>query len=86
MDNDTLIFTADDGEEREFEIIADTVISGVTYLLVSTGADEDGEEEAIILKEVSQDEEEASYVILEDPVQLEAVARVFEEDNDLDIL
>lgn len=83
MGSETLLFTSDDGTQTEFEIIADTRISGITYLLAAVAGTED---EVLVLKDVSRSEdEEASYVILEEGAELDAVIRVFEEDNDLSI-
>ena len=84
-----LVFTSDDGEKIEFEIIADTRIGGTDYLLVAAcGRDNSDEEtEAMILKDISpSDSEESSYVIVEDDAEADAVARVFEEDCDIELI
>lgn len=68
-----------DGENREavdFYVLEETMIGGVTYILVTDTEDEDGE--ALILKDLSQDgEEEALYAIVEEDGELAAVADVF---------
>jgi hypothetical protein len=50
----------------------------VDYLLVST--EDEGEEEAVILKDVSKDTDtEAIYDVVEDDRELELVAGIFKE-------
>ena len=66
-----------------------TVIGAKTYLLVTD--EEDGDSEALILRDDSDmNDEEAVYVIVDDDQELEAVAGVFrkllsEDGVDLDI-
>ena len=68
-----------DGENREavdFYVLEETMIGGVTYILVTDTEDEDGD--ALILEDLSQDgEEEALYAIVEEDGELAAVADVF---------
>ena len=69
-------FTLTDDETVEFFVLEQTVIGGVSYILV-TESDED-EAEALILKDLSgQGEEEALYEVVEDDGELEAVSKVF---------
>ncbi|MCI5898886.1 MAG: DUF1292 domain-containing protein [Firmicutes bacterium] len=71
-------FTLTDDETVEFFVLEQTVIGGVSYILV-TESDED-EAEALILKDLSgQGEEEALYEVVEDDGELEAVSKVFQE-------
>lgn len=71
-------FTPDLNEEPvDFFVVEQTMIAGVPYLLVTDK--EDGDAEALILKDVSKDgEENSTYVIVSDEKELDAVARVFE--------
>jgi uncharacterized protein YrzB (UPF0473 family) len=81
MDNKPgeIIFTTEDGEEVAFQVLEQTRLSGVDYLLVSTQG-EDGEEEALILKDISKETDtEAIYDIVEDDRELELVAGIFKE-------
>ncbi len=72
-----LAFTLDDGSEVLFYIEEQTVIGGVSYLLVSDSLEE--EANCYILKDTSdKDSEEASYEFVEDEEELSAVFRVFE--------
>ena len=68
------------GEERaeEFYVLEQTMIGGISYLLVSDK--EEGDGEAWILKDLSKDgETEALYEMVEDEVELVAVGRIFAE-------
>ena len=72
-------FTTEDGDVAVLRVIEETKINGVKYLLVLDEID-DEEEEALILKEVSNENaEEAFYDIVDDEKELSAVAAIFEE-------
>ena len=77
---DTIVnFTTEDGDVAKLRVLEETKINGVKYLLVVDEI-EDEEEEALILKEVSnEDAEEAFYDIVDDEKELSAVAAIFEE-------
>ena len=81
-----ITFRPDDGDPVEFYVLEQTRIAGVSYILVTDV--EEGDGEALILKDLSQDgEEESVFVIVADDQELDAVAGVFEsmlEDVDLD--
>ena len=66
------------GETVEFAVEEQTVLNGITYLLVSDG-NEEGDSEAYILKEISTQDEEILYEMVEDDVEFAAIARVFAE-------
>lgn len=72
-------FTNPDTKEGlEFYVLEQTKINNVNYLLVTI--DEDGDSDALILKDLSGDaEEEAVYQIVEEEQELEAIAKVFSE-------
>ena len=84
-----IIFSPDGGEAVEFYCLEQTVIGAKTYLLVTD--EEDGDGEALILRDDSDiQDEEAVYVIVDDDLELDAVAGVFrkllsEDGIDLDI-
>lgn len=72
-----LSFVLDDGSTAEFYVEEQTVIGGVSYLLVSESMEE--EAECYILKDTSgKDSEEAAYEFVEDEEELSAVFHVFE--------
>ena len=71
-------FQSPDGTVEEFYIEEQTMIGGVSYLLVSDSMDE--EATAYILKDVSTGTEpEACYGMVEDDEELQAVYKVFEQ-------
>lgn len=76
---DTIQFTLDDGTEVFFQVLEETRINGVDYLLVLDDA-EGEDQEALILKDVSADgETEAVYEIVEDEKEMKVVAELFSE-------
>lgn len=79
MENTTNItFTLEDGTEAVLEVLEETKINGVNYLLVIDAVDEESEE-ALILKELKNEEEDTVYVPVEDDKELEALSKVFSE-------
>lgn len=72
------MMTPEDGEQPvEFYVLEETTIGGIDYFLVTDTEEEDGE--ALILKDLSQkEEEEAVFEIVTDDKELDAVAAVFE--------
>lgn len=67
-----------DGEEAvDFYILEQTRIGGIDYILVTDV--EDGDGEALILKDISKDgDEEGIFTIVSDDEELAAVAGMFE--------
>ena len=73
-----IIVTDDLGNEEHFFVVEQTVINGMTYLLVT--ASEDDEAEAYILKDTSAaGDEMAVYTEVEDDLEREAVAGIFRQ-------
>ena len=89
MNLEKIMFSPDGEEAVEFYCLEQTVIGAKTYLLVTD--EEDGDSEALILRDDSDmNDEEAVYVIVDDDQELEAVAGVFrkllsDDGVDLDI-
>lgn len=81
-----ITFRPDDGEPVDFYVLEQTRIAGINYILVTDV--EEGDGDALILKDLSQDgEEESVLVIVSDDEELDTIAGVFEsmlEDVDLD--
>ena len=68
----------DSNETVDFFVLEQTRINGADYILVTDA--EDGDGEALILKDLSQDgEQEAVYEIVEDDDELEALSVIFGE-------
>ena len=74
-----IILSGADGEDLPVYVIEETQLSGVKYLLVCDSQDENEDAEAFILKEVSEDNGEVIYDVVEDDVEFDAVAKLFEE-------
>lgn len=69
-------FRTDDGETVFFYVVEQTRINGMNYLLVADT--EEGDGQALILKDLSQDgTEESVYEIVDSDEELEAVSGVF---------
>ena len=78
MKLEKITFCPDGDEPVEFFVLEQTRISGVNYILVTDF--EDGDGEALILKDMSADDEpESVYQIVSDDNELQAVAGVFED-------
>lgn len=72
-----ITFRPDGAEPVDFYVLEQTRIGGYNYILVTDF--EEGDGEALILKDVSADgEPESVFTIVSDDVELNAVAEVFE--------
>ncbi len=72
-----ITFNPDGGDPVEFYVLEQTRIGGINYILVTDF--EEGDGEALILKDISEDgEEESVFTIVSDDRELSAVAGVFE--------
>lgn len=70
-------FTLDDDTTMDFFVLEKTTINEVDYILVTDS--EEGDADAMILKAVSDPAaEESEYQAVEDDIELNAVAKVFE--------
>ena len=72
-----IVFQLPDSQETvDFFVLEQTRINGADYILVTD--EEEGDGEALILKDLSKDgEEESIYTIVSDDDELEAVSGVF---------
>lgn len=78
MKLEKITFCPDGDEPVDFYVLEQTKIAGVNYILVTDV--EDGDGEALILKDLSKAEDtESVYEIVSDEDELEAVAGVFED-------
>ncbi len=72
-----ITFNPEGEEPVEFYVLEQTRIGGYNYILVTDF--EEGDGEALILKDLSKDgEEESVFTIVSDDEELEAVAGVFQ--------
>ncbi len=75
---DEITFITQENEEVVFQVLEQTRLAGIDYLLVSTLDEEDAE--ALIMKDISKDTDtEAIYDIVDDDKELELVAGIFKE-------
>ena len=94
MENDSIVFTDEDGNEVAFSVMEQTTLGGVeggiwlgtmfggvNYLLVTEDGDDEDDGSFLILKENTSDSEGemAAFDIVEDDKELEAVMKIFEE-------
>lgn len=72
-----ITFNPDGEDPVEFYVLEQTRIGGISYVLVTDF--EEGDGEALILKDISGDgEEESIFIIVSDDEELKAVVGVFE--------
>lgn len=71
-----IMLTADDGSEEAFFVMEKAEIAGVSYLLVADSMEEDAD--ALILRE-TEEEELATYEVVEDEDELKIISKYFEE-------
>ena len=78
MKLEKITFCPDGDEPVEFFVLEQTRINGVNYILVTDF--EEGDGEALILKDMSKNEDKESvYAIVDDDTELNAVASIFED-------
>jgi len=75
-DNKLITFTLEDDTEIHLEVMEETKINGINYLLV---VDVDEEDSAMVLREEASDEQEITYTPVEDENELHAISKVFSE-------
>lgn len=78
----SISFLLDDGSEQEFAILENTIVNGISYLLVTEAVDDDTEEsDAYILKATGESDEDGmiAYEFVEDDDELQAVFAIFEQ-------
>lgn len=88
IDEKRITMISDNGESVEFNVLEETKINGMNYLLV-TDAEEEDDGECYILKDLSgEEEEQAVYEFVENGDELDYLYRIFTElldDTDVEI-
>ena len=74
---ENIVLTGDNGEEITLYVLEETQLSGNKYMLVCD--DPDGDGEATIMKAVAEDGQDIVYEFVEDDLEFDAVAKLFEE-------
>ena len=65
-------------EKVDFFVLEQTKVNGISYILVTDSEEDDAE--CLILKDTSEENApESVYEIVDDDVELTAIAKVFEE-------
>ena len=65
-------------EEVDFFVLEQTKVNGISYILVTDSEEDDAE--CLILKDTAEENApESVYEIVDDDVELTAIAKVFEE-------
>ena len=73
-----IIFIDDEGNKVEMFVVEETRINNVNYILVTDNV-EDDEATAYILKDVSNDEDEAIYEMVDEDSEIEYIGKIFSE-------
>ncbi len=76
-ENGQIMLTADDGSEEAFFVLEKAEIAGNSYLLV-TDSIEDEDAEALVLKELEEDDV-MMYEVVEEERELKIISKYFEE-------
>lgn len=74
---DYIEFETEDGEKIPFYVLEETMLGGVSYLLVTDSEEE--EAQAYIMREVNDEENQKVYEAVEEEAELEAVSKIFSE-------
>lgn len=73
-----IFFTdSETGEQAEFYVLEETQLKGFKYLLVTE--EQEGDSDAYILKEMSSEEDETLYELVEDETELSSLGKIFSE-------
>ena len=81
MSDKVIMFTDNETQEEvAFEVIEETKVNNISYLLVAEVVDEEETGDALILKDMLNPEDaEASYEIVSDDIELQSIAKIFDE-------
>lgn len=74
-----LEFATSDNDFQEFYVIEETILNNITYLLVSEKDPDSDDVDAFILKEISEQNGDVMYDLVEDERELAALSGVFNE-------
>ena len=75
--SDCIEFETEDGKKVPFYIVEETMLRGINYLLVTDSEEE--EADAYIMREVTDQDGQVVYEIVEEEAELEAVSKIFSE-------
>ena len=69
-------FTIEDGTDIQLEVLEETKINGINYLLV---VDTEEDDTAMILREATTEDQDIVYIPVEVDDELQALSKVFSE-------
>ena len=75
--SDCIEFETDDGKKAPFYVVEETMLGGINYLLVTDSGEE--EADAYIMREMTDQDGQGVYEMVEDDEELEAVSKIFSE-------
>lgn len=70
-------FETEDGEKISLYVVEQTMLAGTNYLLVAESQEE--EAQAYIMREITDDDNQKIYEMVEDDSELESLSKIFEE-------
>ena len=75
--SDCIEFETEDGEKVLFYVVEETMLGGINYLLVTDSEEE--EADAYIMREMTDQDGQRVYELVEDDEELDAVSKIFSE-------
>lgn len=75
--SDCIEFETEDGEKVLFYVVEETMLGGINYLLVTDSEEE--EADAYIMREMTDQDGQGVYEMVEDDEELDAVSKIFSE-------
>lgn len=84
---EVIVMTGENGDNKEFFVLDAANVDGSNYILVvDAEADEEEDEiDAIIFKEIREEDDNLVYELVEDDEEFEKVVEIFSENEDFDI-
>ncbi len=87
-DVEVITLLGENGEESDFAVIDALRLEDINYLLIVNVEEDDeaDEMEACILKEVEEENAEVIYELVEDDEEFEKLIKLFQENDDFDLI
>lgn len=74
-----IVFTTEEGNQIPFYVIEQTMIAGQNYILVTDSDEEEEEGDAYIMREITDEDSQVVYELVDDEQTLSALSKVFRE-------
>ncbi|OLR58329.1 hypothetical protein BHF70_01030 [Anaerostipes sp. 494a] len=75
--DNTILCLDEDGNEIQLLVLEQTTLAGINYLLVADSMEDDGI--VLIMKEISLEDDYASYEVVDDDEELKIISSIFNE-------